>query len=149
MRELASRARIALRDAAERAAGLNSFASASRFYRAALELWPESEPDRSALVFRLAQALWYGETAGYDEAVHAAEGLSAAGDSATAAEAEVLAAEIAWWSANADRAAEHLRVAARLADGLAPSYAKAYVVVQLSRFAMLRGEQEQIGRAHV
>ncbi len=48
--ELQRRARIALREAAERAAALNSFAVSQRHYLAALALWPEDDADWPATV---------------------------------------------------------------------------------------------------
>ena len=48
--ELERRTRLALRDAAERAAALNSFTPAQRHYVAALALWPEDDPDWPELI---------------------------------------------------------------------------------------------------
>src|SRR6185436_6676744 len=48
--DLADRARLALRDAGDRALDLNAFAAAGRWYGAALELWPAADPERPRLV---------------------------------------------------------------------------------------------------
>jgi hypothetical protein len=54
---LADRARLALREAGDRALDLNAFAAAARWYGAALELWPADDPDRPWLLFRLGPGL--------------------------------------------------------------------------------------------
>ena len=55
--ELADRARLALREAGDRAFSLNAFASAERYYAEALELWPEDDPDDRTCSFDVRRAL--------------------------------------------------------------------------------------------
>ena len=57
---LATPARLALREAGERAFGLIAFEQAGRFFSAALDLWPEDDPDRPRLLLRLAYTRSYG-----------------------------------------------------------------------------------------
>ena len=54
---MTDRARIALREAGDRAFALNAFSPAERYYGEALELWPESDGDRADLLFRRGHAL--------------------------------------------------------------------------------------------
>ena len=56
-RNLATRARLALRDAGDRASALNAFAEATGLYREALRLWPSDDPERPQLLFGYALAL--------------------------------------------------------------------------------------------
>jgi predicted ATPase len=60
---LAERARLALREAGDRAFSLNSFAAAARWYTAALELWPAGHPQRPQLLLRLGETRLYAESA--------------------------------------------------------------------------------------
>ena len=54
--ELAKRARLALREAGDRAFGLNAFPAAAEYYEAALALWPPEDSKRPALLFSFAHA---------------------------------------------------------------------------------------------
>jgi class 3 adenylate cyclase/tetratricopeptide (TPR) repeat protein len=145
----AARARAALREAGDRAAGLNAFAPAARYYRAALDLTPADDPDRPLLLFRLGKALRVSEESGSDILAEAEAALRAGGDLETAAEAAVLQGELAWFAGDGGLAADHLARAAGLVDDLPASASKAFVLSDLSRFHMLAGRNEQaiaIGR---
>ena len=54
---LSERARIALREAGDRALALGAYPSAMPFYRDAVELWPHDDPGRPMLLFRYGQAM--------------------------------------------------------------------------------------------
>ena len=140
---LAERARLALREAGDRAMILNAFAAAARWYAAALELWPAANPERPRLLFRLGQARVHVEQAGGDLLAEARVGLLAAGDWEAVAEAESLLSQLAWWQGQGERALEHARKAAELLTDAAPSRAKARVLAQLSIQLMLAGKVEQ------
>jgi class 3 adenylate cyclase/tetratricopeptide (TPR) repeat protein len=140
---LAERARLALREAGDRAMNLNAFAVAARWYAAALELWPASDPERPWLLFRLGQARVHAEQVGGDLLAEARDGLLAAGDREAAAEAASLLSQLAWWQGQGERALEHARKAAELLADAPPSRAKARVLAQLSILLMLAGEVEQ------
>jgi class 3 adenylate cyclase/tetratricopeptide (TPR) repeat protein len=145
----AGRARAALREAGDRASGLNAFAPAARYYRAALDLTPADDPDRPALLFRCGRALRVSEESGSEVLAEAEAALRAAGDPETAAEAAVLQGELAWFTGDGEKAALHLARAAALVDSLPASASKAFVLSDLSRFHMLAGRSEQaiqIGR---
>jgi class 3 adenylate cyclase len=63
---LADRARLALRDAGDRALDLNAFAAAVRWYAAALEHWPAGDAERPHVLLRLGRARVYAEQTGGD-----------------------------------------------------------------------------------
>ena len=98
--ELAERARLALREAGDRAFGLNAFAAAEEYYEDALALWPPEDPDRPTLLFAFARAL---DVAADERRIAALEvardALLVAGDRERAAETEASLAEIAWFRA--------------------------------------------------
>jgi class 3 adenylate cyclase/tetratricopeptide (TPR) repeat protein len=124
---LVSRARLALRDAGDRAFGLNNHAAAASLYEDALGLWPESDAERPDLLFRYARALHYG----YDEArrEHALEeaqdALVAAGNTDLAAEAETYLAYVSWDRGRGELVREHLQRAEELVgDTVSPAAAR-------------------------
>ena len=145
----AEAARTAFREAGRHASALNAFAAAARYYRAALDLWPTADPERPAMLFGLGKALRISEEGGAELLAEAETALQAAGDRATAAEAAVLQAELAWFGGDGEGTAAHLARAADLAEGLPPSYSKAYVLSDLCRYHMLAGrytEAIDVGR---
>ena len=140
---LAERARLALREAGDRALDLNAFAAAARWYAAALELWPPTDPDRPQLLFRLGRARYYADEAGGDVLAEARDQLLAIGDSETAAEAEALLGHLAWSQGHSERAGEHLWRAAALIDAREPTRAKAFVQAMLSGFLGHSGQLQE------
>jgi tetratricopeptide (TPR) repeat protein len=68
--------------------------------------------------------------------------LLEAGDSGTAAEAEVLIGDTFWLQGQRDRAFERVRAAEALVADQPTSYSKAFVVANVSRYAMLAGERD-------
>ncbi len=136
--ELRERARLALRDAADRAFALSSFGSAIRLYGQALELWPSDDPNRLFVLLRRGQAeVAQGTAEGVESLLEAADGFLAAGDAENAAEASMLAAHIYWDQGARDAADEQAERAHALVRDLGPSPAKAGVLVGLSRLLML------------
>src|SRR5207249_1786281 len=81
--------------------------------------------------------------AGGEVLAEAETALRAAGDLETASEAAVLRAELAWFGGDGERTSEHLARAAELVDGLSPSFSKAFVLSDLSRYHMLAGRSQQ------
>jgi predicted ATPase/class 3 adenylate cyclase len=140
---LAEPARIALREAGDRAMGLNAFAAAVRFYRGALELWPEGDPERPELLFRYGRARFNAESAGAEVLAEAREALLSAGDRETAAEAIVMLGELAWMKAETEVAFRHFEEAAALLEDEPSSRAKAYVLCSRSRFLMIADRHEE------
>jgi len=139
MAPLADRARLALRDAGDRALALYALPAAARFYRAVLDLWPIADPERPQLLFRYGSSLRNTER-GAAILQEASEALLGAGDSESAAEANAMLATIAWHAGDRDRCFEHLERAGALLEDAPASRAKAYFLAQLSRYRMLAGE---------
>jgi class 3 adenylate cyclase/tetratricopeptide (TPR) repeat protein len=141
--DILERARLALRDAGDRAFALNAFRPAEAYYAEALALWPEQDPERPQLLFRRGHALHLAD----DERAHAAleearDALLAAGDRETAAEAEVFLNLIWWHRGQRDEALRHLARAEQLA-GSEPSLATARVLATVARVRTLGGDPEQ------
>jgi class 3 adenylate cyclase/tetratricopeptide (TPR) repeat protein len=142
--ELATRARLRLREAGDRAYALSAFPAARRFYDAAVELWPADAEDRADLFFRRARAMHAFEpTMSLDVVTEARDALRAAGDLPQTAEAEVLAGEVFWLLGRRDEGFERVHAAQALIADQPISYSKAYVVTNVSRFAALAGENDE------
>ncbi len=139
--ELIEATRFALRDAGDRAVGLNAFGAAEAYYAEALSIWPDGAPDRADLLFRRAEALYVAtderRVAALEEARDA---LLAGGDRETAAEAEAYLSRIAWYAGQRDAAQAHVDRAAELVEGAGPSIAKARVLAFAARLRFLAGD---------
>jgi class 3 adenylate cyclase/tetratricopeptide (TPR) repeat protein len=140
---LAERARVAARNAGDRALDLNAFAAAVRWYTAALDLWPTTEPERPRLLFRLGQARVHAEQAGAELLAEAGDGLLLAGDREAAAEAEALLGRLMWRQGQGEQGAEHDRRAVTLLQDAGPSRAKAAVLVNLAGTLAFGGDSEE------
>jgi class 3 adenylate cyclase/tetratricopeptide (TPR) repeat protein len=139
---LEDRARVALRDAGEHALTLYAFPAAARFFRQALELWPERDPERPELLFRLGTALFWGERSGDSELAEARDALAAAGDRARAARADVLLSRLALARGDRDSASEYALGGVALLRGSPPSREQAEVTSNLAMLQAVRGESE-------
>jgi class 3 adenylate cyclase/tetratricopeptide (TPR) repeat protein len=148
---LTERARLALREAGDRASRLGAYPAAKRFYGAALDFWPPDDPDRPALLLMYGRMLFETEVGGRVELfTEARDGLLAAGDAAAAAEAEVMLGNVFQRRGQRANAFEHYSRAEALAREVELSSSKAYVFSSVSRFLMLSGEAEdaiRLGRA--
>jgi predicted ATPase/class 3 adenylate cyclase len=142
--ELVEPARVALKEAGDRALALNAFALAARSYDRALALWPKEDSDRPELLFRLARAL---NAIGDERREQALEVARAAllenGREERAAEADALLAELWWHRGDRDRVFEHLERATRIVAAVPRSPAKAQVLSQVSRYRALAQENEE------
>jgi tetratricopeptide (TPR) repeat protein len=144
---LADRARLALRDAGDRALDLNAFAAAARWYAAALEHWPTGDAERPQVLLRLGRARVYAEQTGGDLLAEARDGLLTTGDRDAAAEAEALLGQLTRWQGQGEQSLEHGRRA--FLEGSEPSHAKAFALVNLSSCLMQSGRNKeaiQVGR---
>ena len=138
---LSERARLALREAGDRAYALSAYPAARRFYEAAIELWPPEDADRPQLLFKYGRVLTLTEPmSGVEVLIEARDALFAVGDIERAAEAEALLAEAFWLQGQRDRAFERIGAAESLIADEASSESKAYVLSNLSRYWMLAGE---------
>jgi class 3 adenylate cyclase/tetratricopeptide (TPR) repeat protein len=147
--ELAERAQLACANAGDRALELNAFSAAARWYAAALDHLDPEDPARPRLLFRLGRARFHAEQAGGEQLAEARNGLLAAGDRESAAEAVAMLGKLAWWAGEGTRGIEHDRRAAELLAGAPPSRAKATVLVELAALLMVAGrnrEAIQVGR---
>ena len=140
--ELAGRARSALSDAGDRASAVYAFATAARFFGAALELWPAEEPGRPQLLLRYGHALWMADSGGLEVLLEAAEELVASGDRGGAAEAEVLLNRVEWFRGHRDRADSHIERALDLVEDAPLSRSKAVVLSTLARSRLLAGAHD-------
>jgi tetratricopeptide (TPR) repeat protein len=138
-KQLTERARLALRDAGDRAAALNSFKVASGFYKDALEFWPAGDPDQALLLLALARAEYHGGDTVAERLGAATDALLASGRPELAAEAEALAAEAAWHRGERDVLEARLARALELVEPLPDSRSKAWILSQASRYEMLAG----------
>jgi len=148
--DLATRARLRLREAGDRAYVLSAFPAARRFYGAAIELWPEDDDARADLLFRHARAA-HAEmpTQSLELITDARDALLAAGDRAQTAEAEILISEVYWLLGSRDEGFARVNAARALIADQPNSYSKAYVIANVSRYATLAGEHEdgiRVGR---
>ena len=141
--DLRERARVAARDAGDRAMSLGAFPTAAGLYEAALELWPRDDEQRPALL--LAYAHSRVDDVAFDDRVleEAVEGLLRAGERETAAEAESLLAGISLNRGHKEEAVRHLETAFQLVEDRGPSPEKAYVLQELSRVVMMGEDFER------
>jgi class 3 adenylate cyclase/tetratricopeptide (TPR) repeat protein len=140
---IAEGARVAFRDAGERASRLGAFAAAVHFYRQSLELWPADNPGRPSLLMALANNCYWAEERGREEATAARDALIAIGELGTAAQAEALLSAIASAERRGADASAHLERALELAGDLPASDAKAAVVAEAARLHFVLGESER------
>jgi class 3 adenylate cyclase/tetratricopeptide (TPR) repeat protein len=133
-------ARLALRDAGDRARALSSLTAAQQHYAAALALWPEDDPSWPELVIETADAGLGMTSDEMTEALdRARDRLVASGDLANAAKAAMLNGFRYW---NEARSEESLAAFARAGDLIERADASAAVAHVASRLAinsMLRG----------
>jgi tetratricopeptide (TPR) repeat protein len=140
---LAERARLALRDAGDRAFALRSFGAAAGYYADALELWPD-DATRAEILLKRARALF---TSGADDAVglleEARDALLAADDRTGAAETEAMLGRLHWLRGSMEKVFPHLEAAAALTSEEPPSLGVARVLSWSARQLMLANEREQ------
>jgi class 3 adenylate cyclase/tetratricopeptide (TPR) repeat protein len=133
--DLRARAAVALQEAGERALALGAFTVAVRFLDAALELLPEDSEPSPELLFAAGQAFGMTGRAG-DELMRASAAFERAGDLERAAEAAVAGSWHLWHVRPADGRAL-LERAASLVEGRPPSRAKALVLTEQARRALI------------
>ena len=141
---LVGRARLALRDAGDRAFGLNNHAAAASLYEDALGLWPEPDAERPELLYRYARALHYAydETRREHALEQARDALVTAGNTDLAAEAETYLAHVSWDRGHGELVQEHLRRAEELV-GYTVSSAAARVLATAARMRAIADENDE------
>jgi class 3 adenylate cyclase/tetratricopeptide (TPR) repeat protein len=138
----AERARVALREAGDRAYALHSPVAAAAFYRHAIELSASGDPERGQLLARYGRSLvisdWEADAVSVLE--EATDRLIATGDLGEAAEAEVSLGTLYWYRGDRENATPRFEHAATLIEDAPPSPSKAAALAELARFAMLGDE---------
>ena len=142
--ELATRARLVLRDAGDRAASLYAWPAAADFYARSLELWPVDDSERPLLAFRCGRARENADGTGFDLAVEGFEGLAALGDSEAAASAAVYLSREAWIRGDPVQRDDYLARAMRLVGDQPDSAAR---IAALSNEAFNEMNDGNHGRA--
>jgi class 3 adenylate cyclase/tetratricopeptide (TPR) repeat protein len=140
---LVDRARLALREAGDRAMAVSALGAAARYYREALELWPVDDPGRPRLLLAAGRSASQGEGTGEEELESARLELSKAGDVEGAAEAEAMLGNLLWRRGDREGATLHIGRARELVADLPPSAAKTYVLTVAAGNAMVAGEDEE------
>ena len=140
--ELRERARLALREAGDRAFALNTFPAAARYYSDALELWPEGD-GRPELLFRRARALFVaGDESAARELESARDALLESGRREDAAEAEAFLAQLHWFRGQHAAVFPHLDAAKALVEAAEPSLGVARVLAWSARYQLLANQLE-------
>ena len=139
---LGESARLALRDAGDRAASLFAREAAERFYDAALRLWPEDDIERAELLFRRAAPVPMLDPGNPEGLKEAGDALLAAGDRAKAGEAEMLVGQSYWFQGRRDLADEHAKRAAELVAGTPTSRSSVWVLARRATLASLGGDEQ-------
>jgi class 3 adenylate cyclase/tetratricopeptide (TPR) repeat protein len=130
-------ARLALRAAGDRALGLAAYAAAERAFQAAVELWPEDDPERPMLLYQFGRAVWLHRDAGVDVLAEARDALLETGDVETAAVAELLIGDVIWRRGEGKEAQDHFDRAASLIAGRPASTEVAQAKAHLARYLMV------------
>ena len=139
---IAPRADVALREAGERAMSLNALRQAERYFSEALELTTETDGDSTAVLFRLGRVKYLNSFGGAEELERARDGLVAAGDRESAAEAALMLADVFWAQGNHEQAMAHLESARSLVADLPPSRVHASILSEAARYDMLGDRNE-------
>jgi DNA-binding SARP family transcriptional activator len=140
---LAERAGLALRAAGDRAVAFASYATAVRFYHAALELWPETDPEHVWLLVHAGRANHAADGTGIDLLERGFEELRARGDLDAAAEVAVEVARRFWLGGHRDPAYSYIGRALELTEGRGRSPARAYALVERAAYHMNASEFPQ------
>jgi class 3 adenylate cyclase len=140
---LADRARLALRAAGDHALALASYAAAARFYNGALEVWPESDPDRVWLLVNAGRASHAADGSGIELLEGGFEELRSLGDADGAAEVAVELARRSFIAGERDAAYAWIDRALELAKGRGHSGARAHALVERAAYHLSASEHLQ------
>jgi class 3 adenylate cyclase/tetratricopeptide (TPR) repeat protein len=141
--DLATRTRMALRAAGDRAFSVNAYPAAATYYGDALALWPEEDEQRPQLLYRLADALYIADDERAEAALEEArDALLGSGNHETAAGAEISLSRLWWQRGQNDRARVHETRAQELV-GTDRSLAAARVLAFVARTRTIGGDPEE------
>ena len=137
-------ARQALSDAGDRAASLYALEAAERYYDAALRLYEEEGLERARLLLRRAAPTFLNLGGGDPQRLaEAAAALATEGDTARAAEAEMLISQTLWFEGRVQLAYEHSDRAFELLGDAPPTRSTVWVRTRRASRAVLMGELER------
>ncbi len=142
--DLVGRARLALRDAGDRASSLQAWPAAAHFYTEALELWPADDPELPHLRFRCGRARFNAEGTGIDLLEAAVDELEATGDAEAAAHAAVVTGRMLWQRGEIARHDEYIRRALELVGDRDESAARVTAIAAQVARHMFEGEFEEM-----
>ncbi|MGH2679970.1 MAG: hypothetical protein ACRDG8_05725, partial [Actinomycetota bacterium] len=111
--------------------------AAERAYAAAVDLWPEDDPERAMLLFQYGRSLWLHRDVGLDVLAQARDALLATGDVETAAVAELLLGDMVWRLGKGKEAQDHFDHAEALIEGRPPSIDVGLAKAHLARYLMV------------
>ena len=128
--------------AGRRSESLGAWPSAERFYAAALELWPDGDPERPRLQAAHARAIarTTGETGPLASAVDTLEAAALREDAGALAS---FAAQSAWYRGDHDEAAAYIERGKALLAGAPPSPALASLLAEEARLAVLGNRYDE------
>jgi class 3 adenylate cyclase/tetratricopeptide (TPR) repeat protein len=138
--ELTTRTRLALRDAGDRAFGLLAWAAALGFYKAALDLWPEDDPERPHVALRFGRSQFNVDATGVDVVDRAVDDIEALGDLEAAAAGAVATGRIHWLLGDPERSREYYRRALGLVSDRADSQSRVAALAELAGSEMYDGQ---------
>jgi class 3 adenylate cyclase len=142
-RQLVERARVALRQAADRALGLHANRAAARSYERALELTPDGDDARPELLLGRARALNASDDPHAEAALEGArDALLAAGERARAAETCMRLGRLWWFRGRRDLASQFRGEALQLVAKEPSSPEKARVLAWSANLLLLSGASE-------
>jgi class 3 adenylate cyclase/tetratricopeptide (TPR) repeat protein len=131
----------ALSEAGERAMALGAYGAAARYWKAALELLGEDDPQRAGMLYRYGAALFWGEIRGEDVLEEAVNRLRPF-DRETAARAALLLSRVAWLHADHSEVARWLAEVDELLIDRPESMVQTEALVVRSGFAMVAGDYD-------
>ena len=134
-----ARARDANRAAGQRAFALSAYAAAEMFFADALELTPETDPLRPALLLERARALFPLGRPGLELLMESLEGFRLQGDAEGAAQAATIAARYAWFAGDRAATDRYIEMALDAVAERPASRARAEALTNQSGFQMLDG----------
>jgi DNA-binding SARP family transcriptional activator len=137
---LAERARLALRRAGDRTLALASYAAAARYFSAALEIWPENDPDRVWLLVHAGRASHAADGTGIDLLEQAFEELRSRGDADGAVEVAIDLSRCSWFGGHRDASYAYIDEALQLAKG---PKARAHALVARAGYHWTASEHRQ------
>ena len=140
--DLARRTRLALREAAARAAALHAWPTAKQLYEDALSTWPDDD-ERPLVAFEWGKAWFHAEAGGEAVLEDVLPRLLERGAVEHAADALVATGELRYRHGDRDGAFARFDQARELLAEAPPSPAKAYVLSNVARFHVIELKPEE------